>query len=224
MEWSQVAVNELVSMLSLDINARFNHNHDVWEWSLCNSKIFSIRSVRCLLTSGKKDSNRLIFPWTKVLPMKINVFGWRLLMNRLPSKDSLMRRGLNINNPDCILCGEQAESLDHLMTGCVISKELWKEIEDWCNIPPMILFSAKDLIFYHIYIKGSNSRKEIIQSIILVACWVIWKSRNDMVFNGLKTNASKMLKEVKSLGFLWIKNRLTRGCLEEKQWIEFKIN
>ncbi|MFS7907447.1 hypothetical protein Hanom_Chr01g00071441 [Helianthus anomalus] len=37
--------------------------------------------------------------------------------------------------------------------------------------------------------------------------WCIWKWRNEMAFSGRKNGAVKAFKDIRSLRFLWIKNR-----------------
>jgi hypothetical protein len=32
--------------------------------------------------------------WNKIAPLKVSLFAWRLLNNRLPTKDNLFRRGM----------------------------------------------------------------------------------------------------------------------------------
>lgn len=219
--WSQLAISELLALHNLGIQVHFSNKHDYWEWGPDGTKDFSVSLVRKLLRPSDNNANSVIFPWNKVLPAKINIFGWRMLLNRLPTKDALIRRGINVDNPGCIFCGSSGESMDHILTGCGFTNELWNAIEIWCRLPPMVVFSSKDLVFLHTHVKGSSVRKVLIQSVILVACWVIWKSRNNMIFNNSKANITVMLKEVKTLGFLWVKNRFTKWCIDENQWTDF---
>lgn len=48
--------------------------------------------------------NRL---WNKLIPSKVSVFGWRLLLNRLPTKDQLLLRGsIDPSQSSCSLCAK----------------------------------------------------------------------------------------------------------------------
>lgn len=221
--WSQAAVNELVEFYNLGIHVHLNEDQDCWVWKDEESKVFSVRAVRNSMRSKETVQCDAIFQWNKILPVKVNIFGWRLWLNKLPSKVALMLRGINIDSVECPFCGEYEETMDHLLTGCKASKELWNAIEGWCKISPMLIFSAKDLLTFHKYVKGSKVRKLLVQSVILVTCWVIWKSRNNVVFNGLKLHTEGMLNDVKTWGFLWIKNRFSKRCFDEKQWNEFSF-
>lgn len=222
--WSNTAINELIALHNLDMHAHFSDEQDYWEWGVKDSKLFSVQSVRSILETRDKEVRGALYPWNRLIPAKVNVFGWRLWLNKLPSKVALSRRGLQIDSMVCVFCNEQEETLDHLLTGCIGTNGLWNAIEDWCRLPPLIVFSAKDLILLSNHIKGSSVRKILIQSVIMVACWVIWKSRNNMVFNGSKVNIERMLKEIKTLGFLWIKNRASKWSLDEVQWTSFSFD
>ncbi|PNY13834.1 cysteine-rich receptor-like protein kinase [Trifolium pratense] len=70
--------------------------------------------------------------WNKVAPLKVSLFAWRLLNNRLPSKDNLTRRGMHLEDSALCLggCGV-AETIDHLIIGCEMSSSLWIKILNW---------------------------------------------------------------------------------------------
>lgn len=62
--------------------------------------------------------------------MKIKVFGWLLLSDRLNTRNMLKRRHYNIGNDyDCILCGLHIEeTLEHLFFECQFSTECWSSL------------------------------------------------------------------------------------------------
>jgi hypothetical protein len=57
--------------------------------------------------------------WLKVVPLKVNLFVWRLLLNRIPSKDNLMRRNV-VPLDDCYCIGGCVviEDKNHLFVQC----------------------------------------------------------------------------------------------------------
>jgi hypothetical protein len=69
---------------------------DQWRWQLDPSEGYVIRCVYHLLTS--QEPHRFIavskFIWYKDVSLKISLFAWRLLHNRLPTKDNLVRRDI----------------------------------------------------------------------------------------------------------------------------------
>ncbi|XP_058726570.1 uncharacterized protein LOC131597930 [Vicia villosa] len=75
--------------------------------------------------------------WKVLVPFKIKVFGWRLFINRLPTKDLLMFRGisLSIENSMCAFCGIIPESCDHSFFKCDKTRVVWREIKVWVGKP-----------------------------------------------------------------------------------------
>lgn len=47
---------------------------------------------------------------------------WLTIMNRLPTKDRLLKWGLNVDVM-CLLCGAAEESRDHVFFSCPFAKE-----------------------------------------------------------------------------------------------------
>lgn len=62
--------------------------------------------------------------WYHGLIPKINIFFWLLLQNRILTLDNLMKRGHIMPNR-CILCKNQAETVDHIFIHCSFSREIW---------------------------------------------------------------------------------------------------
>jgi hypothetical protein len=97
--------------------------------------------------------------WNKIALLKVSLFAWRLLNNRLPTKDNLIRRGMT--RLDSILCADGcwiAKTSNHLFLGCNFSYFLWNEIIHlvrcvWpiikcCRWPQMQFSGLKTLICY----------------------------------------------------------------------------
>jgi hypothetical protein len=67
------------------------------------------------------------------VPTKINVFGWRLLLNKLPTRVVLHHRGILLNPHDlpCIFCFGPTEECSHLFFHCSFIKSIWKDVFRW---------------------------------------------------------------------------------------------
>ncbi|GJY07102.1 hypothetical protein Tco_0374156 [Tanacetum coccineum] len=73
-------------------------DEDSWQWLLGNNGVFTVRETR-------KHIDRFILlvldtrtRWSKFLPRKIDVFMWRLALDRLPHRFNLSRRGFDIDS------------------------------------------------------------------------------------------------------------------------------
>ncbi|KAJ0434609.1 hypothetical protein HanIR_Chr17g0883651 [Helianthus annuus] len=56
--------------------------------------------------------------------------------------------------------------------------------------------------------------KQMVQGIVLVTCWGIWKCRNELVFSGKRVHIDQSFGEVQVMAFLWYKNRAKRSDLD----------
>ena len=79
--------------------------HDRWVWSFSGTSDFSVNSVRNLVDDSLISSNMLPTRWVKVVPIKINVFAWKVQNDKLSTKLYLSRLGIDIHSIMCpILC------------------------------------------------------------------------------------------------------------------------
>ncbi|KAJ0455099.1 hypothetical protein HanIR_Chr15g0747381 [Helianthus annuus] len=52
----------------------------------------------------------------------------------------------------------------------------------------------------------------------MIACWCIWKERNDVFFNQKRCSPQDIIGEIKSRGFAWVKNRSSCKCIRWTDW------
>ncbi|KAF4381365.1 hypothetical protein G4B88_030272 [Cannabis sativa] len=65
--------------------------------------------------------------WSMQLPPRMKLFSWRVCHNWLPAKTNLLHRGMHVN-PICESCGNNAETLTHVLWSCAKSKVVLKLI------------------------------------------------------------------------------------------------
>ncbi|XP_022019925.1 uncharacterized protein LOC110919987 [Helianthus annuus] len=152
------------------------------------------------------------------VPEKCNIFVWRSRLDRIPTRQALARRNIHIVSVDCVFCGETAESVDHLFTACEKSMRAWNRFCAWANIPHILAFSFGDLVDHYKSCPGNKDYKEVIKGLIVVACWCIWKARNAKFFSSMESSWGEIFREIRTLGFFWLKNR-SKHCNIE--WIEW---
>ncbi|MFS7926375.1 hypothetical protein Hanom_Chr04g00296321 [Helianthus anomalus] len=100
---------------------------------------------------------------------------------------------------------------------------IWCKIGEWCNIPPIFAFTFKDLLIIHKNSSTSRAKQKAIYAVILITCWVIWRSRNALIFSGKRVDPDRLLGEIKSTAYLWIKHRAKNLKVEWEQWCTFKF-
>ena len=117
--WEEEMVGELILLLgtvSLQVT-----REDRWLWTLETSHAFSVRSLYNFLTlqppAEQPDDASSI--WHKDVPLKVVLFAWRLIRDRLPTKDNLLRRGvIHFDSRLCVAGCGTIETSYHLFLHC----------------------------------------------------------------------------------------------------------
>ncbi|KAJ0845145.1 putative reverse transcriptase zinc-binding domain-containing protein [Helianthus annuus] len=198
-------------------------SNDTWSWSSDPSGSFSVKSVKNLLARSIHQHSPINFEWNKWVPRKVNIFGWRLALDRLPTRVALAHRNINITSIRCPFCGDRDETASHLFAECFVSSVVWEMVSSWLKIPPIYAFTSDDLLRVHQDITGPAAMKKMVQAIVLSSCWSIWKQRNDTIFSGNRVDISRILAEIKTSSFLWIKSRAKMHSLEWSDWCKFNV-
>ncbi|KAK1409431.1 hypothetical protein QVD17_35957 [Tagetes erecta] len=95
---------QLTACISIISSISPNNANDQWIWTGDKDKRFSVRSMTMIAQNPNYDSQQLLFSWNRWTPLKVNVFGWRALRNRLPTKTALRKRGIQVDSTTCPLC------------------------------------------------------------------------------------------------------------------------
>ena len=72
--------------------------------------------------------------WSKNIPSKVNVFLWRVKLNKLPSRVNLDRRGIEVDSTLCPSCLEDIETVNHSFFNCGMAKDLWALLAKWWEL------------------------------------------------------------------------------------------
>lgn len=74
--------------------------------------------------------------WQTNALSKVFIFGWRLVLNRLPTRINLEKHGVlyGLLNLVCPLCDEESEDSCHLFGDCPVSEVWWIEVIAWLHI------------------------------------------------------------------------------------------
>nr|GFB06432.1 RNA-directed DNA polymerase, eukaryota, reverse transcriptase zinc-binding domain protein [Tanacetum cinerariifolium] len=122
---------ELSSLLSSIV---LSYSNDRWSGILNGHGDFSVKSAReetdkhLLVTSS--SSTR----WSKLLPIKLNVFAWRMFLDKLPTRINLSNRGLDVLCVLCLNCENAVKSRNHLFLGCSMALDLFRLLDRLWNI------------------------------------------------------------------------------------------
>ncbi|XP_022019673.1 uncharacterized protein LOC110919721 [Helianthus annuus] len=213
-------VYQLASLLG---SVRLSDKKDKWGWFGDGSGEFSVGAVKKVIMEGRNSPPISSFKWCKWIPVKCNIFAWRASLNRIPTVEALSKRNVHVQDSHCGFCIDGEDNVDHLFIQCLAANSVWNAISGWCRIPPIFAFSFQDLMETHLHSGLKEPEKSILQGLVIIACWSIWKARNDARFRSTQVRIERIISEVKSVGYLWVRNRTKFRNLTWEDWCKFVI-
>ncbi|KAG8066205.1 hypothetical protein GUJ93_ZPchr0004g38702 [Zizania palustris] len=148
--------------------------------------------------------------------MKLKVFFWLLLQDRLNTKDMLRRRRIITSDVEgcCILCEDnEGETCMHLFIKCRFSVACWARIG--------IFWPHRDTVIEGVEAIKPRLRMKFSMEIIVTGAWSIWLHRNNCTFRheipsinswlnqftaALKTQSQRCNPSLRELILEWISN------------------
>ncbi|KQK05596.2 hypothetical protein BRADI_2g21085v3 [Brachypodium distachyon] len=134
--------------------------------------------------------------------------------NAIPVKEENGRGGKivkNLRGRGHFVEGARDETISHLLVGCVFSCQVWQQLltcwghGDWCPGPGADLrewWTSRPL--------SRRGRKDFLTAFILVF-WIIWRHRNDIIFNGVSPSVHWVLSTVREELDRWCSAALIRN-------------
>ncbi|XP_057755995.1 uncharacterized protein LOC130975187 [Arachis stenosperma] len=131
-QWELELLRHLHEMLRpVKLSAR--HEDNVM-WKFDNKGVFSTNSViqviQLEMLSDEITSYSFTSPlWKGFVPLRIELFGWFVLVGRVDTKERLTKLGVNIQSDSiCVLCTKEIESAEHLFLWCETTRA--KDVDD----------------------------------------------------------------------------------------------
>ncbi|XP_035831833.1 uncharacterized protein LOC118480935 [Helianthus annuus] len=221
---STCEVRELQEIAGALSDVSFGTGQDYWVWKLNASGSFTVNSMRRLVQKVRSSDLGTGFQWNSWAPIKVNFLAWRLSLDRIPTLMALARRQVNLESTICRFCGEMDESADHLFVGCGFTQVVWDFVARWCNIRPFYALDVKDLVNMHMHVNGPRKWQKAYYTVILTTIWSIWKCRNEVIFNQKELKTERLIEEIRTLSYLWVRNRSKSLGLTWGNWSVFDLS
>ncbi|XP_020266294.1 uncharacterized protein LOC109841766 [Asparagus officinalis] len=135
--------------------------------------------------------------WDQLCYPKHSFISWLAVLNKLLTKDRLMKRGLTNIGSCCLCSGAVLEDRNHLFFSCAYSSEVWNGIMCWLH------FSWKSCEWDHILewfctkLRGKGFKQGIKRMALTAAIYNIWYERNLRIFQQEQRTADQVIKRIK---------------------------
>ena len=74
--------------------------------------------------------------WNRLVPLKVRICNWRAHIDKLPTKENLAKRNVQLYNGTCVLCNETNETKDHIFVSCSQATKVRDTINTWRELFP----------------------------------------------------------------------------------------
>ena len=153
--------------------------------------------------SIEEDSTSKII-WRLKIPPRASAFSWRIFKNRLPTRDNLRRRHVELPSYNCPLCDQEEETAGHILFSCRKTRHLWWESLRWVNrVGPFSIEPKSHFLQFSLWSGKSNVDKRW-EVFWIALSMSIWKHRNALVFHNQDFNSEKVMDEAVFHTWSWI--------------------
>lgn len=195
--------NTLVQHLmeSVDAMALTNRQDEVrWRWT--RSEVFSVKSLYLFLQDGGVVVKRYDRTWKMRSLLKVKIFVWLVLKNKVLTKDNLMKRGWS-GDESCVFCLEDTETVNHLFAVCSGTTAMFEGL-----LPNKRRYryclSVKEIWEATCSKRGVQGDRDL--ALISATWWVVWLEHNRRIFEKTKRSIGSLLSEIRSLKELWCRS------------------
>jgi hypothetical protein len=195
----------------------------VWRWSPDGK--YSASSTYRAFFNGSTSLLGAKELWRAKVPPKVKFFFWLALHRRLWTAERRKRHGLQ-ENDDCALCGQAPESGDHLFLGCVFTRELWFKLLAPVGLAALVPSSEERLDSWWMQQRRRLDRQSrpVLDRLLLLLCWCIWKERNRRTFDSQSSNADAVAHAVLLEAEDWVEAGFSCISVFTPQWSQHMIN
>jgi len=177
---------------------------DKWDWSRNG---YSIKEAYSSIIEGYvvEDSSELTDVWNDLIPLKVSALVWRIMQNRIPTKDNLVKRGVLIESQKlCSFgCGKE-ENVSHVFYECKLAAEVWQHVLKWLNISSALQTTTlSNFLQFKGLIASGRVRTERFIVIWYACIWILWKGRNEKTFKDKNGSLETWFEGIKLLSWKW---------------------
>ena len=157
---------------------------DAWVYSQ-NNGIYTASSYYQFMFNGLVVGPIFQKLWKSRSLPKLKVFAWLLFVDRLNTRDMLLRRNWHLNSgSECVLCNSNSlEDRDHLFFQCPFAQRYWDKIGvTWVQTGDIS----------QSFDQASRSYNgPCFMEVAVCTAWNIWKERNGLIFEQIQPSFAR---------------------------------
>lgn len=230
LHWSRSIEGENVLHLGVlaQITSSFSlvqNRKDKWVWIKDGSGVYSVKSAYETISDFGTEEHGLIFDliWRSWAPSNARAFGWRVFLNRIQTKNNLIRRNIPIQNPTCTWCGNMEETTSHLLFHCSFAWKVWSLTLNWLGLYVVLPNEQKD---HFLQFTGSwfLPKRNGLATIWLAVIWQLWIARNGSIFREEEVEVTRVFEEAQAKSWCWLRARNKAFIHSISEWYNHPLD
>lgn len=183
--------NKILAMEKLPVDCE-----DKLLWRGDKSGKFSVRGAYWVMNGGRFQGASQFWKgfWKARMHERHKVLVWRMIQDALPTRARL-NRVFHVPNLSCPLCESDVETPLHILVTCPFSKTIWLASPWKLSLAGLWWGSVSDFIEWLMGLNGLQSKDKIMT---FLGCLenVVWRERNDALFNHAAKEPHQVLLKV----------------------------
>ncbi|GKC39178.1 RNA-directed DNA polymerase, eukaryota [Tanacetum coccineum] len=102
---------QLSQCLNIIGSVVLSNSDDRFVWDLNGDGEFRVKDIRKLLDDSFLPKDESPTRWVKSISIKINIFAWKVSLDRIPTRQNLVQRGVSVPSLSCPNCNNGQEHL-----------------------------------------------------------------------------------------------------------------
>jgi len=218
-EWETVMERELVVHISRITMKK--EEQDTRVWGNTEQGCFSVKSAYATLAKRGRGHPVEVFQllWKAKAFPNVLTTAWRALLDRLPTRECLTRRGVMLDSNLCVFCQIKVESCQHLFMECDVVVRVWELCYRWIGILSAQHNELNNHFESFCLVQLSKKQNMVWKGIWAALVRCIWEHRNAVVFKQSVVDAEEVLQQAQLKSWLWMKNKAHRFNYSFTDWI-----
>jgi len=133
-EWESEMERSLLERISRTSVERYVNDTQVWGEEELEK--YTVNSTYTCLVKQSRGTQQVIFYllWKATAFPNVLITAWRALIDRIPTREALVRRGVQMESIVCVLCQIKEKSSQHLFVECMYAQRVWSLCQKWLGI------------------------------------------------------------------------------------------
>nr|GEX41367.1 RNA-directed DNA polymerase, eukaryota [Tanacetum cinerariifolium] len=169
--------------------------------------LYELISTATLSPSVDRYDVTSLTRWVKSVPIKVNIIGWKIKIDALPTRYNISRRGIEIDSIACPICNGEVETTSHLFFQSRLVRLIARKLSSWWNVDHADVNTYEEWYTWMASLRIKAKLKSVFEGIFYGLWWSIWDFRNKLLFEKEAPSQAAIFDNIVSISFNWCKFR-----------------